>query len=102
MASKCTIANCGNELSPNARSNTCQACRRVFYYWQRPERGLTAILARQHNLLKWQARMVHLGGSKREYAALKRVIDDSGVNSGARAVSRAQRRMDSGSTRKAQ
>lgn len=61
---QCAVHGCNNTLSKHARSDTCPACRRVFWYWERPSKGLAAIIVRAAQLSKWQGRMSYLGETK--------------------------------------
>lgn len=73
------------ELSKNHRKDTCQGCRRVFWYWERPSKGLPAIILRAAQLNTWQARMEYLAEEKdpvRFRKALKHLPANQGVRNG--------------------
>lgn len=71
MATKCAIPSCDNVLSPKARLPECHACRSMFCYWYKKEPA--AVIYRQHQLTKWQERMVVLVGYPRGKKHVKAV-----------------------------
>jgi hypothetical protein len=70
----CAVVICKRPLSERARSDLCPKCQAVARYWQKPGRGVAAIMVRQSKLELWQERMIYLGGVKKTYAkAAKRI-----------------------------
>lgn len=51
----CSIPECDEELSPNARLPECKNCRASMGMWRR--RGIPAILVRRSKLKKYDCRM---------------------------------------------
>lgn len=61
---KCIIFNCDSILPKNHRKDTCQKCRNCFSYWEKPDKGVAAVIVRQKQLSKWQSRMGYLATTK--------------------------------------
>ena len=61
---KCVIFNCDSILPKFHRKDTCYKCRNCFAYWEKPNRGVAAVLMRQKQLSKWQSRMGYLATIK--------------------------------------
>lgn len=55
MKKFCTMPECDEELSENARLDTCKNCRASMGMWKR--RGIPAIIERRARLKKYDSRM---------------------------------------------